>query len=659
MRLSQRTRTPRHPLSTRSLTAVVVLVATTGGNSFNGRADDFQQWEDVTGKYRTEAVLLDVQGDSVRLRKRNGKTISVPLEKLNQEGRRRADQHKSKTGLGEVSRKPPSPANQETTVAHPRVRLEGGLESLPPWLVEGSPFDVMDFWSDVPAADNAAFLYLEALSDFFPMFNAMALTEEQRVHAEDTKKRMDLATRYEIAVSHDPKTSDADARDAVLAAYANGFQKLLRSQNRSRSAFEYPMDVSATSPLAGAVRQIARIARIRVERDIAQGDFESAITLIDALLRLSRDLRPRGGFFEKSTADAFESAVFDFCLVPLMQSEDLRVADIDNAINVMKGHHVNTKKLDPLLVAAKGDYVRRRWLLEQLRRKEGFFSDPPPNSVAGVEVTTRGGSVYVVTEGRGDVIEYFGLDPESQACMRRRELLELLLPIADEELLTEGIRVLEKCFKNYAVNDHESFKARLLSEEQSNPDLMHLLKKTAQRLEAKLMAEGPPTTPEEMQTRLLRAVIAEDKVTSAEILNAALDGQLLKAISLGSPVMQEAHLETNRRGMTCLLALRRWFATNNAAPVDLAEVLTEAGYEGPAVDAFSGEPLRMLTLAEETKIENSFDPTRTIFAGETVIYSVGPDGKDDGGIVESFPGTTMPGDTLFRLEKPASAFRGT
>lgn len=659
MRLSQRTRTSRHPLSTRSLTAVVVLVATTGGNSFNGRADDFQQWEDVTGKYRTEAVLLDVQGDSVRLRKRNGKTISVPLEKLNQEGRRRADQHKSKTGLGEVSRKPPSPANQETTVAHPRVRLEGGLESLPPWLAEGSPFDVMDFWSDVPAADNAAFLYLEALSDFFPMFNAMALTEEQRVHAEDTKKRMDRATRYEIAVSHDPMTSDADARDAVLAAYADGFQKLLRSQNRSRCAFEYPMDVSATSPLAGAVRQIVRIARIRVERDIAQGDFESAITLIDALLRLSRDLRPRGGFFEKSTADALESAVFDFCLVPLMQSEDLRVADIDNAINVMKGHHVNTKKLDPLLGAAKGDYVRRRWLLEQLRRKEGFFSDPPPNSVAGVEVTTRGSSVYVVTEGRGDVIEYFGLDPESQACTRRRELLELLLPIADEELLTEGIRVLEKCFKNYAVNDHESFKARLLSEEQFNPSLMHLLKKTAQRLEAKLMAEGPPMTPEEMQTRLLRAVIAEDKVTSAEILTAALNGQLLEAISLGSPVMQEAHLETNRRGMTCLLALRRWFATNNAAPVDLAEVLTEAGYEGPAVDAFSGEPLRMLTLAEETKIENSFDPTRTIFAGETVIYSVGPDGKDDGGTVESFPGTTMPGDTLFRLEKPASAFLGT
>ena len=46
---------------------------------------DYRDWIDNTGQYRVVARLEDVQGDVVRLRKENGRHISVPLARLSQE----------------------------------------------------------------------------------------------------------------------------------------------------------------------------------------------------------------------------------------------------------------------------------------------------------------------------------------------------------------------------------------------------------------------------------------------------------------------------------------------------------------------------------------------------------------------------------------------
>ncbi|MBM4095099.1 MAG: hypothetical protein FJ276_37690 [Planctomycetes bacterium] len=39
-------------------------------------------WTDASGKFKVEAVLLNVNGDNVVLKKKNGNTTTVPISKL-------------------------------------------------------------------------------------------------------------------------------------------------------------------------------------------------------------------------------------------------------------------------------------------------------------------------------------------------------------------------------------------------------------------------------------------------------------------------------------------------------------------------------------------------------------------------------------------------
>ncbi len=48
------------------------------------REPKFRTWTDATGKFKTEAALLDFKGGKVQLRKPNGKVVAVPIEKLSQ-----------------------------------------------------------------------------------------------------------------------------------------------------------------------------------------------------------------------------------------------------------------------------------------------------------------------------------------------------------------------------------------------------------------------------------------------------------------------------------------------------------------------------------------------------------------------------------------------
>ena len=47
-------------------------------------------WTDVTGKYRTEATFVRIEQQDVVLKKSDGKEIKIPLNRLNEESRKRA-----------------------------------------------------------------------------------------------------------------------------------------------------------------------------------------------------------------------------------------------------------------------------------------------------------------------------------------------------------------------------------------------------------------------------------------------------------------------------------------------------------------------------------------------------------------------------------------
>jgi hypothetical protein len=90
----------------------------------------------------------------------------------------------------------------------------------------------------------------------------------------------------------------------------------------------------------------------------------------------------------------------------------------------------------------------------------------------------------------------------------------------------------------------------------------------------------------------------------------------------------------------CLVALKGWERLGRGKPISLAEVCRSAGLTRVAIDSYVGSPLRM-----------------TLVSGEPVVYSVGPDGDDDGALKASVFGSNAEGDILFRLPKATRAFR--
>ena len=93
--------------------------------------------------------------------------------------------------------------------------------------------------------------------------------------------------------------------------------------------------------------------------------------------------------------------------------------------------------------------------------------------------------------------------------------------------------------------------------------------------------------------------------------------------------IHEAYL----RGTQCLVALGRWQLENDQPPEDLQTVVKAAGMTGVPMDPYCDQPMRMTTIQ-----------------GQTVIYSVGLDGKDDQARSEwDLNHTTPSGDLLFCL----------
>jgi hypothetical protein len=88
------------------------------------------------------------------------------------------------------------------------------------------------------------------------------------------------------------------------------------------------------------------------------------------------------------------------------------------------------------------------------------------------------------------------------------------------------------------------------------------------------------------------------------------------------------------RAWECWASLRRWQLTyRGRRPRDLATATKAAGLKSVPVDPYDGNPMRMATVG-----------------GRLVIYSVGKDGRDDGGEKDSKYDTQPSGDLIYLLE---------
>ncbi len=80
-----------------------------------------ETWSDTTGKFRIEAEYVGVEGTNVVLRKPDGKTLNVPINRLSEESRAQAkrlyDMNKSGGALPAASAEPAMPAKSSSSEA--------------------------------------------------------------------------------------------------------------------------------------------------------------------------------------------------------------------------------------------------------------------------------------------------------------------------------------------------------------------------------------------------------------------------------------------------------------------------------------------------------------------------------------------------------------
>jgi hypothetical protein len=119
----------------------------------------------------------------------------------------------------------------------------------------------------------------------------------------------------------------------------------------------------------------------------------------------------------------------------------------------------------------------------------------------------------------------------------------------------------------------------------------------------------------------------------ARIVDGTLYSKAIEALMPPAKATAEtqARAELALRAAECLIALKPWKSRSKEVPPSLVTVVKAARLPRVPIDPYSGKPLRM-----------------AIIDGEPVIYSVGEDGCDDGGRIDS-DSDRRPGDQTFRL----------
>jgi hypothetical protein len=457
-------------------------------------------------------------------------------------------------------------------------RLPGAVADPPAWLVKDVPFDMAKFFALPRPEENAAPLYLDALLEFGPEV-ASCFPTDVRARADAARERNKRLMAVWKPWTDDPTSVEGATLDALVRDHAEGLRLLDLAQARPQCVFVTAITVDAPLPHAQDARSVARLLALQASRNLDRDDFDGAIGCVEKTLRLSRDLRPRGGMVVQLVTIAIDSTVTLYVVPLFLAHPRLRPEHCDRLIAAIARHEAEA--IAPFAEAVKGEYV---WLREILRR----FED---------KVRLRIGA-----DGR----------PFDEPISPGRALRELLQEVDGKSNQTGpdlGTSFMVAIYGVGGPTDREAFheitRALLAAQSEAEP----ARRRTFEPLRAKYLAGtglGPCTL-----ARLL--IPAYDAFFNAD----AREGCYLGAAK-------------------AQLALRRWGLTHREPPPSLEAACKDAKMLGVPVDPFSGsgEPLKLATVD-----------------GALVVYSIGPDGRDDHALKDSKLARQPEGDLLFAMPR--------
>ncbi len=530
-------------------------------------------------------------------------------------------------------------------------QLPPAMTQLPDWLAQDVPFDPRQYWVVLPSEQNAAPLYLDAFYEFVPHMAVFFPADVQANRTMAVLVRADRSRRLQLDWDNPNAKRNLAERDSFLQDVAIGFQKLDAAQKRPDCVFDVNWNTPYHVFVPLAVREVLRVAKLQVGRDIERGEFDVAIRMISSMLRLSRDLRQRTPFAFHAIADVATTLPIHDMVIPMLKSPNLKVSQCDDLLRLLVQHETSHRAADPFLARLRGDYVLKRLLLNDLQHQTGEFADSRFQYAFGNTNATRTEALVSAVGFNRVTAAAFGTRMADSTFAKMFDLQLRGMKPADYET---GAAYLKERYQLQANDKDKPIRERAASIaawEQKPRDAMKSVQAAAE-------AKFPLDTPREKMESVMMDLI--DKQLSEGTLRGILMASLLTnkfENDLGgrSFAHDEVVLRTRLVGAQALIALRRWYGTHAEPPSDLATVCREAGLANVPRDPFGDGQLRMATFAAETPIQHRFQKDLKVLAGETVIYSVSDDGVDDQARKGSNYWDSEPGDWLFRLEIPQKA----
>ena len=483
------------------------------------------------------------------------------------------------------------------------VQRWADLKHKHPWLDPNAPFDVVAFLEPIPDEENAALVYPDALCEFSPGdFPYLFPPDEQKRRLEIARKRSDEYTRLDEAWRKDPKSVNAAELDAWLAEHEAGFKKLALAQQRPRCMFPCALSIDSLLNPIQASRWAARAVMYRTRRDLQRGDFERPIQGVESVLRLSRDIRYRGDEMSQLVSVAIDSMCCDLTIRETLAAAGLRPEHCDRLLAALTRHEAEAS--DPFLEGQQVNYLKARKILYDLEHRTGTFDKQYMKEKLGYRGSVDSPlSCIDLMASVGFVASVGGFGG----------------PLAAKKWGTGGsarpaegtpaAKKLEQAIQAMTADDY----AR-------EAQAINRVYGAVLALEDRTMLERS------------RACTAPGLAEPLRDTNVAV---FLEPAFLAVEIQACLRSQTLLRGTQCLVALRRWQFEHRELPANLGALAKAAGMDGTPMDPYCDRPLRM-TVIQETP----------------VIYSVGPDGKDDGGLVVWDLGPGHPGDYVFRLTPP-------
>ena len=483
---------------------------------------------------------------------------------------------------------------RKPSASAPAPSLPGAVTQPPPWL-DKVPFDAAAFFAAPPPEENAAPRYLDALFEFG---SAMAICFPEGPDRESRKqaaeRRLTDFSTINQALRNDPNAVPAATIDAMLDQFDTGFRKLDWAQQRPRCVFETGISITSRSPHVIVANQVARVARLKVRRELERGQLDAALRDLSRLMRLSRDLLPRGVPIAGMVSASIDGLAVNDIILPMLAAPGLTVAYCDRILALLTG--LEARSVDAYTEGMRADYLTHRATLhdlvfdqDRLRKEWAALGTPAgPSIVVDIAEPTLFALAGPGPFPRPSIAQQINALAERMSSLKNIPNLDAQIARTSPEELSKQVDKLNELFRG------------LLSAADANA--VERIRGSTRR--PRSMGD------QDVHTRVTRGMLGAITPFTQSVARSKAMARLAEA----------------------MVAIRRWQLRHGGnLPPSLDAAAKEAGLPAVPVDPYDGRPIRF-----------------AVVDGRPTVYAVGQDGRDDGGRTDNLR-TPDSGDVLLRL----------